>query len=79
MSEIENKILGKKEKEQAPAAPKNDLFAADRIWEVTKEGCGVSTFNGKMVYEMLDFKTKELIKDGAKTAQYNGFSFKLVK
>lgn len=79
MSEIENKILGRKEKENMPEAPKNDLFAVNRIWQVKKDGCGVSIFNGKMVYEMMDAKTKGIIANGAKNAEYNGFTFKLVK
>ncbi len=77
MSEIENKVLGKKEEVTAKSAVKPDYFAENYIWEVSKNGCGKSLFNGRMVYEMMDVSAKVKVKKGYKDITSGDFSFKL--
>lgn len=76
----EDKILGRPvpKKQQETEADVN-YFAPEHIWKVEKDGCGVSEFNGRMAYEMMDAGGKRAVKSGAKELQNNGFKFKLVK
>lgn len=76
----EEKILGKNApvKKEAPKSKAN-YFTSENIWEVAKEGCGVSVFNGRMAFEMLDKAGKKKAMSGAKEFECNGFKFKRVK
>ena len=78
MSEIEDKILGREKKAKSPAV-KHDYFADTVVWQVSKEGCGTCSFNGKMVYEMLSADGKRNAKKGQQKFSDNGFVFQRKK
>lgn len=76
----EEKILGKKApvKKEAPKSKAN-YFTSENIWEVEKDGCGVSVFNGRMAFELMDKAGKKQALSGAKEFANNGYKFKRVK
>ncbi len=74
MSVIEDKILGKN-KQKKILLPDKECFAATAVWKVSKEGCGSSCFNGKMVYEMLSDEGKQKAGKGRQKFSDNGFIF----
>ena len=76
----EEKILGKNApvKKEAPKSKAN-YFTSENIWEVEKESCGISVFNGRMAFELLDKAGKKKALSGAKEFVSNGYKFKRVK
>lgn len=74
MSEIEDKILGKEHTAKANAE-KKDYFNAAVIWQVSKNGCGKSTFNGQMVKEMMSPEAKQKARKGNKKINDKEFIF----
>lgn len=78
MSEIEDKILGKN-KAKKMFLPDKECFTAAAVWKVSKDGCGSSCFNGKMVYEMLSDEGKQKASRGRQKFFDNGFVFQRQK
>lgn len=74
MSDIEDKILGRVKKKKNPVS-ENNYFSADTVWKVTRPECGVSVFNGIMVYEMLSPEGKVKARKGTKRIQDKGIEF----
>ncbi len=74
MSKIEDKVLGK-EQNVSKKENKKDIFSADKVWIVTRQGCGSNLVNGKMAYEMLGPDGKKKALKGNKKISDKGFIF----
>ena len=74
MTIIEDKILGN-EKSLSKKHLQKDVFSANVVWSVSKQGCGANLANGKMIYEMLSPDGKKKALKGSKKITDKGFIF----
>ena len=74
MSEIENKIMGKSRQEKN----KKETFDINSSWFVTKEGCGKTLINGRMIHEMLSPNAKKKLMKGCKKISDRNFIFEKI-
>ncbi len=74
MSVLEDKILGKN-KVSEKNIKRKDYLSADTVWFVSRDDCGTSMFNGRMVQEMLSAKGKHKARCGQQKFSDGGFIF----
>lgn len=74
MSEIEDKVLGRKKANKTDAKRPN-YFLPETVWKVSKKGCGTTIVNGRMVYEMLSNEGKQKASKGIKRILDKDFEF----
>lgn len=78
MSEIEDKILGRR-KRKSPDLTKNMLFGKSAIWSVFKAECGKTLVNGQMAYEMISGERKKEVLKGKLKIKDGDFEFECLK